>query len=231
MKKKILTVIITSYNEEKTIGRVLDKVLEIPLDFEKEIIVVDGDSSDGTRAILKDYAARSRNIKLILEEKREGKGAAIHKGFKAATGDIVIIQDADLELDPGEYPRLLKPIQENKADVVYGSRFKNGRGLTRMGSYIGNQTITWLVNILFFKTLTDIATCYKVFKREAINGLEFTCKGFDFDAEITCRLLKSGKKILEIPVSYMPRSHEEGKKLNWTAGLTSIKIILTSRFL
>ena len=229
MGKKLLTIIITSYNEEKTIGAVLDKVLETPLSFEKEIIIVDGDSSDSTREILKRYEAGHDNIKLILEEKREGKGAAIRKGFKAATGDVLLIQDADLELDPSEYPRLLKPLEEGKADVVYGSRFKHGRGLTSLGSYIGNQTITWLVNILFLKRLTDIATCYKVFRKDAIKDMDLVCNGFDFDAEFTCKLLKSGKKILELPVAYVPRSHSEGKKLNWTAGLTSIRIILASR--
>lgn len=229
IRKKLLTIIITSYNEEKTMGKVLDKVLDVPLSFEKEIIVVDGNSSDGTREILAQYQDTHPNIKVIFEEKREGKGAAIRKGFKAAKGDVLLIQDADLELDPSEYPNLLRPIEEGAADVVYGSRFKRGRGLTSIGSYIGNQTITWLVNILFFKLLTDIATCYKVFKKSAIENINLSCNGFDFDAEFTCQLLKNGKSIVEIPVDYVPRSREEGKKLNWTAGVTSIKIILKSR--
>lgn len=230
MDAKALSIIITSYNEEKTIAQVLDRVLGVPLNLTKDIIVVDGVSTDGTRKILQRYGAKYDNINLIFEDKREGKGAAIRKGLKAVKGDIVIFQDADLELDPGVYPGLIKPIIEDKADIVYGSRFKLGKGQTPIGSYIGNKIITGLINILYFKLFTDVATCYKVFKSSIIKDIKLTCSGFDFDAEFTCRVSKLKGRILEVPIAYNPRQVSDGKKLNWTAGLTSIKIIIKARF-
>ncbi len=150
--------------------------------------------------------------------------------FGRTTGDIVIIQDADLELDPSEYPDLLAPILRGDAKAVYGSRFTNGRGATSLGSYIGNLTITWATNLLFFARLTDIATGYKVIRRDVLDTLRLSCNGFDFDAEITNKLLKAGVRIHEVPVSYAPRDHQAGKKLHWSEGLRVLLAILRNRF-
>ncbi|MCK4463285.1 MAG: glycosyltransferase family 2 protein [Candidatus Omnitrophica bacterium] len=231
MNNKLLSIIVTSYNEEKTIAELLDKVIEVPLEFEKEIIVVDGKSTDRTREILKDYEIKNGNIKLIFEEKREGKGAALKKGFKIAKGDLILIQDADLEVTPEEYPKLVSPITRGDADVIYGSRFKNGKGLTPIGSYIGNQIITWSINVLFLTRLTDIATCYKVFRKKLLDCITFSCNGFDFDAEFTAKVLRLGKKIVELPIAYNPRNRREGKKLNWIAGITSLWAIVKNRLI
>jgi len=230
VQKKVLSIIITCYNEKDTIAKILEKVLAVPLALDKDIVVVDGNSQDGTRDILKKYKEKHSNIKLILEEKKEGKGAAIRKGLKLAGGDICLIQDADLELNPNEIPGLLEPILEGKTNVVYGSRFKNGIGATPIGSFIGNQAVTWFINILYLKRLTDIATCYKVFRPHVVKGMKLICNGFDFDAEFTCRIIKRKETIFEVPIAYKPRRKQEGKKLNWTAGLTSLWIIFKVRW-
>ena len=223
-----LSVVIPVYNERDTIEEVIRRVLEVNVGLECEIIVLDGDSTDGTREFLE--TLREEQVRVIFEKERSGKGAAVRRGFGEATGDIVIIQDADLELDPSEYPDLLAPILRGDAKAVYGSRFTHGRGATSFGSYIGNRTITWATNLLFFARLTDIATGYKVIRKDVLDTLRLSCNGFDFDAEITNRLLKAGVRIHEVPVAYAPRDHQAGKKLHWSEGFRVLLAILRNRF-
>lgn len=222
-----LSIIIPVYNERDTILEVLKQVDGVDIPLEKEIIVLDGCSTDGTREILRDL--KYKNVKVIFEDVRLGKGFAVRRGFKEATGDIFLIQDADLELNPNEYPNLLRPILDGNAEVVYGSRFLNGRGLTKRGHFIGNKIATWFINLLYFSKLTDIGTCYKVFKSSLIRNLKFQCNSFDFDAEITIRILKEGNKITEVPVEYKPRTRNQGKKLHWFIGVRILLISLKYR--
>lgn len=225
-----ISIVVPVYNELRTIRQILSKILEVNLPGidEKEIIVVDGYSTDGTREFLCDYRCNQK-IKLILEEKRCGKGMAVRMGFKEASGDIVMIQDADLESDPNEYPDLLEPILSKQTKVVYGSRFSRGRGLSSWGSYLGNQIVTWILNVVFLCRLSDVATVHKVFTRDVLKDLEFECKGFDFDVELTAKIIKRNK-ITEVPISYKPRNRQEGKKLHWLVGLRALYLILKYRF-
>lgn len=225
---KRLSIIMAVYNEEKSLPLVLEKIQQVKTGLDKEIIIVDGCSTDGTRQFLR--KVQHDNVKVIYEEKKNGKGAALRLGFKHATGDIVLIQDADLEIDPFEYPILLKPILDNQASVVYGSRFLHGRGRTSIITYLGNRLMTTSANILFNTRLTDIETCYKVFRRDLLDGHRFLCNGFDFDAELTASFLKKKNKIHEIPITYNPRNKKEGKKLHWTAGFSSLKAIFRTKF-
>ncbi len=224
---KKLTVVIPVYNERNTIDEVIRRVLEVDVGLELELIVLDGNSTDGTREYL--HSLEDPRIRVILEEKRGGKGAAVRLGYEQATGDVVIIQDADLELDPAEFPKLLAPILDGEAQAVYGSRFANGRGATPFGSFLGNKVITWGTNLLFCSRLTDIATAYKVIRKDVLNTLHLVCNGFDFDAEITNKLLMSGIRIREIPVAYSPRDHEAGKKLHWSAGFSVLLTTIRNR--
>jgi len=226
MKK--LSIIIPVYNEKRTIREIIQRIDNVDVGMEKEIIVVDGCSTDGTKEILETLGRK--DVQVIYEEKRRGKGAAIRRGFKEATGDIFLIQDADLEVHPAEYPYLLNPIIAGHKKVVFGSRFLRGRGMTRIGSYIGNQLITWAVNILFLIRLTDIATCHKVFTRDVVRRLHLKSNGFEIEAEITTRLIKNGEEIYEIPIDYVPRTHQEGKKLQWQIGFKVLLAILKFRF-
>jgi len=224
-----LSVIIPVYNEKETIKEILRRVRQVKLDIEKEIIVLDGASTDGTREILEEE--RDNSTRIVFEEERRGKGAAVREGFRHASGEIIIIQDADLELDPNEYPQLIAPILKGETSVVFGSRFLHGRKGLYWPSYLANRIITLLANLLFNATLTDIATCYKVFKKEAINNLNLCCNGFDFDAEITANILKKGFRIIELPVDYHPRDYTQGKKIHWKDGFRTIYILIKCRIL
>jgi hypothetical protein len=167
----------------------------------------------------------------VFEDAARGKGRAVRTGFERATGDIVMVQDADLELEPGEIPSLLAPIVRGETDVVFGSRFRGrGRGATPWVGYAGNMGLTWAANILFFKRLTDILTCYKVMRAPVARSLDLRCNGFDLDAEITCRLLRDGHRIVEVPVTYNPRSVDEGKKLSPGVGWSVLSAIVRTRF-
>lgn len=219
-----LSVVMAIYNEKESLLQVLEKIDKVDIGLEKEIIIVDGCSTDGTRDILRQIEAP--NIKIIFENKRSGKGSALRLGFANAEGDIILIQDADLEIDPFDYPLLLKPILIGDSNVVYGSRFLRGRGRTNLINYLGNRFVTMVVNILFNTHLTDMETCYKVFRTEVIKDMEFLCRGFDFDAELTALILKKGMKIQEVPITYNPRNRREGKKLRWTVGISSLLAII-----
>ena len=222
-----LSVIVPVYNEKRTIEVILDKVRRSPV--EKEIIVVDGDSEDGTKEILREQR-KYKNTTVIFQKIRNGRGGALKEGIKVATGDIVIFQDADLEVDPDDYPRLIKPIEEGKADVVFGSRFLEDKPKMRFLQYWGNYILNLMVNIFYNQKLTDVETCYQVFKREIIKDIEMKNNDFAFTIELTIKLIKAGYKILEIPISYIPRGRAEGKKIYWKDGFVSIWTILKYKF-
>lgn len=228
-----LSIIMPVYNEKATILKIIEKVKKAKtLDFTKEIIVVDDFSKDGTREILKKI--KDKRLKLIYHEKNKGKGSAIRTGLRQATGDIILIQDADLEYDPNDYEKLLKPIVENKTKVVYGSRFEVIRkNLSKMYKlhYIGNLFLTFLTNILYGVKITDMETCYKVFRKEVLNGINLKATRFDFEPEITAKLLKKGYKIHEVPINFYGRKFDEGKKITWVDGIKAVYYLVKYRIM
>lgn len=222
-----LSVIIPCYNEKDTVEKILDEVMAVNLgSTKKEIIVVDDGSSDGTRQILKKLATKNTSIKLIFQKVNQGKGAALKRGILQSTGDVVVIQDADLEYDPQEYKRLLYPIERGQADVVYGSRFKGGEP-HRMIYYrhqIANKFLTMLSNVFTGLNLSDMETCYKMFAGDLARELakKLHAKRFGFEPEITARVAKSGARVYEIGISYYGRSKDEGKKIGLKDGIKAV---------
>jgi len=228
----LITIVIPVYNEERTIYTILDRVDSVELPFPKEIIVVDDCSTDQTRNILEGIKNKKNNIKIFYHHKNRGKGAALNTGFKNANGDIIVIQDADLEYDPNEYPKLLKPIMDNKAEVVYGSRFMgdNPHRVLYFWHYVGNKFLTLLSNIFTNLNLSDMETCYKVFKKEILSQIELKEKRFGFEPEMTIKLARLGCRIYEVGISYSGRTYEEGKKINWKDGIRAIGCIFKYGF-
>ena len=225
-----LSIIIPVRNEVQTIVTLVERVRAVDYGMSREIIVVDGASTDGTREALQALPT-SAEVVLVLEDQARGKGRAVRTGFERATGDILVVQDADLELDPAQIPTLLDRLEREERPAVFGSRFKGqGRGETPLLSYAGNKLLTWSANVLFFTRMTDILTCYKVLRSDVAKALHLQCDGFDFDAEVPCRLLRHGYQILEIPVAYNPRSIDEGKKLTPRVGWSVLRVILQIRF-
>ncbi|HEY6837880.1 MAG TPA: glycosyltransferase family 2 protein [Geobacteraceae bacterium] len=220
----LLSVVVPVYNEKNTIHQILDSIRAVPLDM--EIIVVDDYSTDGTREILKGLAING--LKVFYHEKNQGKGAALRTGFRQAGGDIVIIQDADLEYSPEEYPRLIKPIVDGKADVVFGSRFIGGeyRRALFFWHMVGNKFLTLLSNMLTNLNLTDMETCYKVFRREVLQRITIRENRFGFEPEITAKVARLNVRIYEVGVSYAGRNYREGKKINWKDGVSALRCIL-----
>ncbi|MDC0357858.1 glycosyltransferase family 2 protein [Oligoflexia bacterium] len=221
-----LSIIIPCYNEAGTIQQIVDAVKSAPVD-EKEIIVVDDCSGDGTRDILKN-SIESQVAKVIYHDVNQGKGAALRTGFKEATGDVVVVQDADLEYDPNEYPLLMDAILKDRADVVFGSRFIGAQPhrVVYFWHMVGNKFLTLLSNMFTNINLTDMETCYKMFRREVIQGIEIEENRFGFEPEITAKLARGKYRIYEVGISYYGRTYAEGKKIGWRDGFQAIFAIL-----
>lgn len=219
-----LSVIMPVYNEKATLPQIIEKVLAAPV--EKELIIVDDCSTDGTREVLKNYP----NIKVVLQPYNQGKGAALRAGLKEAGGDYVIIQDADLEYDPQDYIKLLAPINEGKAKVVYGSRFMGKHSFSSVSHYWGNKALSLLTTLLYGAVLTDMETCYKLIPAKFIKNLKLNANRFDFEPEITAKILKNGYKIMEVPIGYKGREFNEGKKISWKDGFAAIAALVKYKF-
>jgi glycosyltransferase involved in cell wall biosynthesis len=242
----LISVLIPAYNEVDTLPLIVKRIEEVPYD--KEIIIIDDGSKDGTREwICSEYGivnqvsvvqegkqggrhsagGYSTKVKVIFHEKNRGKGGAVSTGMQAATGDVVIVQDADLEYDPGDYPKLFEPIVENKADVVYGSRFLGGTHKVHyFWHYVNNKMITLVSNMFTNLNLTDMETCYKVFRKKVLEGIKIESQRFGFEPEITAKMAKKGVRIYEVPIAYYGRSREEGKKITWKDGVKAVFTII-----
>ncbi|MCH7664946.1 MAG: glycosyltransferase family 2 protein [Acidobacteria bacterium] len=220
-----LSVVIPIYNESATIEQLVSRVRAVPID--KELVIVDDGSTDGTADILRVLSADA-DVRVFRHEANQGKGAALRTGFKEAVGDIVIVQDADLEYDPREYPRLIQPILDGKADVVFGSRFVGSESHRVMyfWHYLGNRFLTLLSNCFTNLNLTDMEACYKVFRREVIQGIEIQESRFGFEPEITAKVAALGCPIYEVGISYSGRTYAEGKKIGWKDGASALRCVI-----
>ena len=218
------------YNEKDTIREIVKRVLEV--DLVHELLIVDDGSEDGTRQILKDEIEGQKKVRIILKEKNEGKGSAVTLGISEVVGDLVIIQDADLEYDPQHYAVLMKPIEKGIADVVYGSRFLGGaRRPILFWNMVANKILTFFSNILYNNILTDMETCYKLFKKEVMDGVTIHAKRFDFEPEFTAKMLKKKVRIYEVPIEFNPRPYDEGKKINAWDGVEALWTLIKYRFI
>lgn len=223
-----LSIVVPIYNEVATIERIVEAIKSVDIGMEKEIVLVDDCSKDGTRDLLQQMQAKDPSLAVYFHEVNQGKGGALHTGFQKATGDYVLIQDADLEYDPHEYPQLLAPLLSGRADVVFGSRFLGG-GPHRVVFYwhfVGNRFLTWLSNMTTNLNLTDMEVCYKVFKREVIQAIPLREKRFGFEVEITAKVARRDLRVYEVPISYYGRDYSEGKKIGWKDGVSAIRCIL-----
>jgi glycosyltransferase involved in cell wall biosynthesis len=230
MKSNKLSIIVPVFNEEKTLNRILNKLNSVDFSpLTTEIIIVDDYSTDNTREILRKLSGK---YKIFYHKENKGKGAAIRTGLMYVTGDIITIQDADMEYDPCDLPKLTKPILKGKADVVYGSRFIGyKRSLFSIPShYIGNRVLSLVTAILYMKNITDMETCYKMFSKEALKGIKLQANRFEFEPEITAKFIKSGRKIVELPIHYKSRSFKEGKKIDWKDGVAALYYLFKYRF-
>ncbi len=225
-----LSVVVPVYNERNTITEIIRRVrtVELPDGIEREIIVVDDGSTDGTRDVLRQLG--DSTVRVVLQERNQGKGAALRTGFSHATGDYVLVQDADLEYDPNDWPRLLAPVLAGKARVVYGSRFTGERRNMLLLHWIGNRFLSLVTNVLYNTTLSDMETCYKLVDRALIESLALQSNKFDIEPEITAKILKRGVRIYEVPISYTGREFSEGKKIDWTDGFGALWTLLKYRF-
>ena len=223
-----VSIVMPCYNEANTIEAIIDKVMQVNLPLERELIIVDDYSVDETRSILEAVQHNHNEIVVVFHEVNQGKGAALRTGFTHASGDIIIIQDADLEYDPCEYDKLLKPILDNKADVVYGSRFVGGEShrVLYFWHSLGNRFLTFLSNMFTNLNLTDMEVCYKVFKREILSQITLTEDRFGFEPEFTAKIARLNCAIYEVGISYYGRTYDEGKKISWKDGVRAIYVIL-----
>jgi glycosyltransferase involved in cell wall biosynthesis len=221
-----LSVVMPVFNEMATIDEIIPRVLAIPLPV--ELIVVDDCSTDGTRQHLQELQ-REHGFMLLLQERNQGKGAALRRGFAAVTGNMVAIQDADLEYSPEELPELADLIIEGRADVVYGSRFLGRHRVFLFTHYLGNRVLTLLTNVLYNTMLTDMETCYKVMRREVLHGLDLRSNGFGIEPEMTAKIFKRGYRVYEVPITYDGRGYDEGKKIGWKDGVVALWVLVKYR--
>jgi len=225
-----LSVIVPVYNERNTVVEVIRRMraVELPDGIEREIIVIDDGSTDGTRDVLRQLG--DSTVRILLHETNRGKGASVRTGLALATGDYVLIQDADLEYDPDDWPRLLNPVLKGKAQVVYGSRFTGERRNLLFWHWVGNRFLSLVTNVLYNTTLSDMETCYKLFDRQVLDGITIRSDRFEFEPEITAKVLRRGYHIYEVPISYSGRDRDEGKKITWTDGFAALATLVRYRF-
>ncbi|MGD9124363.1 MAG: glycosyltransferase family 2 protein [Desulfarculaceae bacterium] len=237
----LLTIVMPVYNEEQFLEEIIKRVQAVDLgDIERELVTIDDCSTDNSLQILTAMEGKDslnpqakpfeRPIRVLRHEVNQGKGAALRTGFAAAQGDIILIQDADLEYDPEDYHKLIRPLLKGKAEVVYGSRFTGERRNMFFHHWLGNKFLTLTTNILFNTTLSDMETCYKLFTRRALDGITIKSDRFNFEPEITAKILKKGIRIYEVPISYTGREFEEGKKITWRDGLVALWCLFKFRF-
>lgn len=223
-----VSIVIPCYNERGTIAAVLDRVMALPLD--KEILVVDDGSKDGSSEVLKGYDGRP-GLRVLTQVPNQGKGAALRRGFSEAKGEVVVVQDADLELDPEDLVRVTEPVTSGKAEVAYGTRFAAGAPKHLTLGYAANRFLTGLTNLLYGASITDMETCFKCFKAPVLKRFVIESDRFDFEPEITAKVLRLGYAIAEVPIVYRPRTHAQGKKIGWKDGLKAISVLLRYRFM
>jgi glycosyltransferase involved in cell wall biosynthesis len=226
-----LSVVIPVYNEKDTLEKILQMVRDVVLDgYEKEIVLIDDGSTDGSREILNRLKEEDHSLIFCFHEENQGKGFSLRDGFKATTGDYVIVQDADLEYDPKDYNKLLRALKEENADVVYGSRFSGSYQDMSSLHYFGNKILTLMTNFLYGVMLTDMETCYKLIPGDFARNLDIKSARFNFEPEVTAKILRSGLKIVEVPISYKGRTHSEGKKITWKDGAAAVLTLIKFRF-
>ena len=226
MESPLLSVVMPVFNERDTIEEIIPRVLAVPMRI--ELVVVDDCSTDGTRAMLGELQKKF-GFTLLLQPQNQGKGAALRRGFAAVTGDIVAIQDADLEYSPEEFPSLAQLIIEGRADVVYGSRFVGRHRVFLFTHYLGNRVLTLITNVLYNTMLSDMETCYKVMRREVLDGLHLESNGFGIEPELTAKIFKRGYRVYEVPITYDGRGYDEGKKITWKDGVVALWVLLKNR--
>jgi glycosyltransferase involved in cell wall biosynthesis len=223
----LLSVVMPVYNERDTIAEIIARVLAVPLRI--ELIVVDDGSKDGTRDLLTALQQR-HGFTLIFQERNQGKGAALRRGFEAVTGEVVVVQDADLEYSPEEYPELIELICQGRADVVYGSRFLGRHRVFLFTHYLGNVLLTFVTNVLYNTMLTDMETCYKVMRTDVLRSMTLRSDSFGIEPELTAKIFKRGFRVYEVPITYDGRGYDEGKKITWRDGIVALGVLVKYRF-
>jgi glycosyltransferase involved in cell wall biosynthesis len=227
LRDPLLSVVMPVFNEAGTIEEIIRRVLAVPL--RTELIVVDDRSTDGTRERL-EALQRDLGFTLLLQERNMGKGAALRRGFEKVRGDLVVIQDADLEYSPEEFPQLIDLISEGRADVVYGSRFLGRHRVFLFTHYVGNRVLTLMTNVLYNTMLSDMETCYKVMRTEVLRSMTLRSNGFGIEPELTAKIFKRGYRVYEVPITYDGRGYDEGKKITWRDGVVALWVLLKYRF-
>jgi glycosyltransferase involved in cell wall biosynthesis len=223
-----LSVIVPVFNERNTVAEIVRRMRSVDLPVEREIVVVDDGSDDGTRDVLTQLV--DSTVRIVKHGVNRGKGAAIRTGLENSTGDVVLVQDADLEYDPEDWPKLLAPMLKGKARVVYGSRFTGERRNMLFLHWVGNRVLSLVTNILYNSTLSDMETCYKLFERDVLDGVQLRANRFDFEPEFTAKVLRRGIRIYEVPISYAGRELHEGKKITWRDGISALWTLVKYRF-
>ncbi len=223
-----LSVIVPVFDERNTVVEIVRRMRKVELPVDLEIVIVDDGSTDGTRDVLRQLA--DSTVRVIIHDVNRGKGAAIRSGLAHVTGDLVLVQDADLEYDPEDWPKLLAPIMRGKARVVYGSRFTGERRNMLFLHWVGNRFLSLVTNVLYNTTLSDMETCYKLFDRELIDGITIRASRFEFEPEVTAKILRRGVRIYEVPISYTGREFDEGKKITWRDGFVALWTLVKYRF-